>query len=110
MHGTAILAGARLYVGVERVVERRPIFYEVLHRCFDEMHEGPALEAIPPERIEVVWPRRLDDETDRTCRPLWGMPHMWRQQEHIALADRHVVEPPAVHDLEHHVALELIEK
>src|SRR5688572_24640250 len=38
------------------------------------------------------------------------MAHMRRQQEHVALLDRHIVEIAVVADLEHHVALELVEK
>src|SRR6266540_916799 len=77
----------------------------------DAMNEGVAFETIPLEGIELVGPRRLDYQADRAfLRPLRRVAHMRRQQEHLALANRNVVEPAVVDDLEHHVALELVEE
>ena len=98
-------------VGVERVVERRQVLHQMLHLDFDPMDQVAALEAVPVEGVELVRPRRFDDETDRAfLRPLRRMRRVRRQQEHFALADRHVVEFAVVADLQHHVALELVEE
>ena len=78
----------------------------------DAVHQRAALEAVPFEGIERIGvvALRLDHEADRARGPLRRVPHMRRQQEHLALLDRHVVEIAVVADLEHHVALELVEE
>src|SRR5436305_14062587 len=64
MHSAAILAGARLHVGIEGVIERRQVLNEVLHLDLDSVDQRTALEAVPLERIEFARPCRLDDQTN----------------------------------------------
>ena len=59
MNGAACLALARLLIGVERLVQRRQIFHQVLDFHFDAVNQRLALEAIPFEPIEFVRPRRF---------------------------------------------------
>ena len=95
MDGAALLAGARGFVGIERLVERRQVLDQVLHLDLDAVHQRAAFEAIPFEAIDLVgWRVRLDHETDRAGRALRRMAHMRRQQEDVAFADRHVIELP----------------
>ena len=82
----------------------------MLHLRFDPVDECSAREAIPLEPIDFVGARGLDDEADRALRTLRRMAHMRRQQKHLALADRNVVEFTVLDHLEHHVALELIKE
>src|SRR5262245_3530646 len=111
MDGTAVLACARVGVGIERLVERRQVLHQVLDLHLDTVYERAAFEAVPFEGVELVRPRRLDHEPDRArLRALRRMPHMRGQQKDVARADRDVVELPVVDDLQQHVALELIEE
>ena len=111
MDGAALFAFARLLVGIERLVERRQVLHEVRDLHLDAMHQRAACEAIPFEGIECVGPCGLHHQADRAfLRPLRRVGHVRRKQEYLALADRHVVEIAVVHDLEHHVALELVEE
>jgi hypothetical protein len=98
-------------VGTERVVDRWQVSHHVLNLDLDAMHLRTAFEAIPLESVERVRPCRLDHQADRALlRPLRGVRDARRQQEDLALADRHVVDLPGVDHLEHHVALELVEE
>src|SRR5262249_11880747 len=83
----------------------------VLHFHLDAVHERLTFKAIPFECIELVRSRRLDDEPDRAFLwPLRRVPHVRRQQENLALANRNIVEVAVIHQLEQHVAFELVEK
>src|ERR1700730_2819281 len=83
---------------------------QVLHLRFDPVDEGSAREAIPLEPIDFVRARGLDDEAHRALRTLRRMAYMRRQQKHLALPDRNVVEFTVLDHLEHHVAPELIKE
>ena len=77
VNGAARLALARLLIGVERLVERRQVFHQVLDLHFDAVNQRLAFEAIPFERIELVRPRRFDHQADRAfLRPLRRVGHM----------------------------------
>jgi len=112
MNGAAVLAGARLFVGEEGLVDRRQVAHQMLDLHLDAVHEIAAFKAVPLERVVriAIVALRLDHKANRSRRPLRRVPHVRRQQEHLALADRHVVEIAVVADLEHHVALELVEE
>ena len=111
MERAALVASACLGVGVERLIERRQVLYEVFDLHLDAMDQRAAREAEPLEAVDVVRPRGFDHEPDRArLRPLRRMTHMRRQQEHVALADWHVIERSVVEDLEDHFALDLVER
>src|SRR5262245_21975749 len=111
MDGAAGLALARFLVGIERLVERRQVLHQMLDFHLDAVNQCAALEAVPFEGVECVGPRRLDHQSDRAfLRPLRGMTDVRREEEDVALPYRDVVEIAVVDDLEHHVALELIEE
>src|SRR5262249_62239167 len=69
--GAAFLAGARLLVVEERLIERRQVLDQVRDLDLDAMHQRAAFEAVPIEGVElVVGARRLDHQPDRARRPL----------------------------------------
>src|SRR5262245_24578000 len=106
MELAALFASARAGIGVEGFIERRQVLHEVLDLYLDAMDERAAGKAKPFEAVDIVGPRRFDHQPDRArLRPLRRMAHMRWQQEHVALADRHVVERSIVEYLEDHVAL-----
>src|SRR6185312_10777440 len=89
MDCAAVLALARLGVGIELLVERRQLPHHMRDHYFDPVNHLAAFEAIPVEAVARVWARRLHHEADRAfLRPLRRMRRMSRQQEHFALADR----------------------
>src|SRR5262249_35093449 len=111
VNGAAVLALARLFVGVEGLVERRQVLHQVLHFHLDAVDQRMAFEAIPFEGIELVGPRRLDHEADRAfLRSLRTVADMRRQQENLSFANGDVVEIAVVHDLEQHIPFELVEE
>src|SRR5262245_16971204 len=71
MERAALLAGARLRVGIERFVKRRQVFHQMLDPDLDAMDERAAREAIPFEPIDIIGSRRFHHEPDRAwLRPL----------------------------------------
>src|SRR5579862_3674733 len=112
MDGATAGTGTSVAVAVEGLEERRQIAHDAGQLNFDAMHAVATAEAVPLESVPLAFrPLRLDHQAHRAgYRPLGRMPDMRRQQEDIALADRHVVMPAAVDDLQDHVAFELIEE
>lgn len=65
MERTAILTGARLFVRIERVINRRQIPDDAFQFNFDPVDERVAFETIPVEGVEFVGRTfRLDDQAD----------------------------------------------
>ena len=112
MDGAAGPAAPGRGIGVEGGEERRQVGDDVAHRQLDAVHQRAASEAEPFERVELVRaPRALDHQAERARhRPLRRVPRMRRDQQHLALADRHVEDAARLGDLQHHVALELVEE
>ncbi len=63
MDRAALLAGARLLVGEERLVERRQVAHQVRHLDLDAMHQRAAFEAVPFERVHLVVRARFGSTT-----------------------------------------------
>ena len=94
MDGAAVLAGARLLVGVERLVERRQVLHEMLHLHLDAVHAGCRTRSSTSRRRRARVGRAASTTrpTEPACGRCGECAHVRRQQEHLALADRHVVE------------------
>lgn len=71
-----------------------------------------AVVAIPFEGVEMALrPLGLDHQAvGARLRPLGRMAGVGRQQQHVALADRHVPDPAVLDDAQGHVALDLVEE
>ena len=108
----ALLAGARLLVGEERLVERRQVAHQMLDLDLDAVHQAAAFEAVPLEGVVASSASRFGSTTSPIepagrcgeCRTCGG------SRNTSPSRDRHVVEIAVVADLEHHVALELVEE
>jgi hypothetical protein len=98
MHAAALPASPRLAVGVKRGEERGQVAHDVSDRDLDAVDECAALEAKPLKAVSVLRPPSvLDDEPDgASLRPLRRVPQMRRQQEHLAGADRHIVDAAGI--------------
>src|SRR5262245_65796972 len=109
MEGAAMLAGARLLVGVERREQRRQVLDDILDLHLDPMHPLTALEAEPFETVDIALaPGPFDDEADRARhRPLRRMTRVRPDQEYISFPDLHIVDVAVLGDLENHVAFAL---
>ena len=107
-----MLAGARLFVGVERREQRWQVLDDIPDLHLNPMHPLTALEAEPFEAVDIALaPGTFDDEADRARdRPLRRMTRVRPNQEYIAFPDRNIVDLSLLGYLENHVALELIEE
>jgi len=98
--------------GVERIEQRRQIRHDVFHVDFHAMNECRAARTIPFEAVlHIGRPDLLDDEPDRSgLGPLRRVPQVRRNQQDLALPDRHVARAAVFQHPQHHVAAQLVEE
>src|SRR5579875_1835315 len=109
--GAAGAAGAILLVAEEAIEDRRELADDVLELEALLVELLPALPAIPHETVQLARPApALYHQPHRVRGPLGRVRDFGRQQKDFAFPDRQVDRFSVVADLEHHVALDLVEE
>src|SRR3954462_15107970 len=100
-HRTTFLAGAQRRAALELLDHRLDLLAEVHRLEGGVVEQVAALAAVPAQVVRAAGElRHLDDQADGPGRALRRVRHARRQQEQLALADRHVARLAVVDDLE----------
>lgn len=99
---------------LHRLLNLRAQIRTVKRRLVNNHRLGPwlaaARRAVPAHAVDGLGRAALlQDDADGVCEAHGVVRRVWRQQEHVALADDDVAEGGAVDDFEHHGAAVLVE-